>query len=123
MAFMTALMQQAEEILDTAVRATDSGPNLVILINRQGGMRMLDAAGWTLAGLSAEYGASALFEVKWGPDGTSVEGWAGLERCRIERRASAAALCPDLTPAVRHPIRLQVTPLLIEASSDRVPAI
>jgi hypothetical protein len=62
---VTALLQQAEEILDTASRA-GIGPGMMILIDRQGGMRMLDPTGWTLAALTAEFGASV------GPGATVV---------------------------------------------------
>lgn len=114
---MTALSQRAEEILDTAVHADDNWRGLVILIDRQGGMRMLDPAGWTMSALSAEFGASAVFQVKKGPGTTSVEGWAGNDRCLIERQNGGSSFARlFLTPAVRHPIRLQPTPLLLSPS-------
>lgn len=87
-------------------------------------MRMLDPAGWTLAGLTAEFGAAAVFKVSKGLATTSVEGLAGADRCFIERQSDCVASpWPPLAPAVRHPIRLHATPLLMahsEASESTV---
>ena len=115
---MTALLQQAEEILDTASRA-GIGPGMMILIDRQGGMRMLDPTGWTLAALTAEFGASVVFKVDKSQGTTSVEGWAGCDRCLIERQTGAPLSYLPLTPAVCHPIRLHAAPLSIAQSAAR----
>jgi hypothetical protein len=118
-----ALAQQAEEILDTAVRGDTRGSDLVILLDRQGGIRMLDPLGWTLSALKAEFGASTMFKIERSAGATSVEGWAGLERCIVERQCDLSPAPTPLTPTVRHPIRLQAPPLLIAESSRRAPAI
>ena len=86
---MTVFLQQAEDILDIAVEGDRDGSNLAILIDRQGGMRMLDPQGWTLPALCAEFGAAAVYKVERRGRTVRVEGWAGGERCLIQR---------DLTP-------------------------
>lgn len=111
---MTTLLRQAEDILDTAIRAGKNEPGMAILIDRQGGMRLLDSTGWTLAALTAEFGAAAAFKVNKGPGTTSVEGWAGCERCLIERQTDfVAASLSTLIPAVCYPNRLHAAPLSI----------
>jgi hypothetical protein len=86
---VTAFLQKAEDILDIAVEGDRDGGNLAILIDRQGGMRMLDPRGWTLPALCAEFGAAAVYKVERRGRTVRVEGWAGGERCLIQR---------DLTP-------------------------
>jgi len=59
------LAQRAEEVLEIATEAgREIGEDMAILINRQGGMRMLNAAGWSLSGLLAEFGAAAVYKVE-----------------------------------------------------------
>lgn len=120
---MTGLWQQAEELLDTASRAA-MGPATVILVDRQGGMRILDPIGWTMPALAAEFGASAIFKVSKTQGTTSVEGWAGSDRCLIERQTVSRGFpCVSLIPEVCHPIRLHVQPLPIAQSNDRESAV
>jgi hypothetical protein len=85
--FVKAFLRQAEEILDIAVEGDSS--NLAIVIDRQGGMRMLDPQGWSLPALCAEFGAAAVYTVERRGRTVRVEGWGGGERCLIQR---------DLTP-------------------------
>jgi len=59
--------------------------DLAILIDRQGGMRMLDPQGWSLPALCAEFGATAAYTVGRRGRTVRVEGWAGGERCLIQR--------------------------------------
>jgi len=110
---VTGLLRQAEDILETAAHADQSSSATFILIDRQGGLRAFDAAGWTLAGITAEFGATAVFKVRKSQEATSVEAWSGRDRCRIERQTTQPALA--LTPAVCHPMRLTTAPLSISA--------
>jgi hypothetical protein len=110
--------------MDTAMRAEEGVPGLVILIDRQGGMRMLDPAGWTVAGLNAEFGPSAVFKVSKGRGVTSVEAWSGTDRCLIERQDGGSHLpCALLEPEICHPIRLHTAPLPIAQSYARDSAV
>jgi len=63
---------------------SDAG-DLAILIDRRGGMRMLDRTGWSLPALCAEYGADAAYTVERRAQTVRVEGWGGGERCLIQR--------------------------------------
>lgn len=82
---MSAFLRQAEDILDTAVQG-DTDHDMVIVIDRLGGMRLLDPTGWSLPALSAEYGAAAVYRVERRGDATRVEGLAGSERCLLQRK-------------------------------------
>jgi hypothetical protein len=88
---VSAFLQQAEDILDVAVAANDPGAkDVAILMDRQGGMRMLDPAGWSLPALSAEFGATAVYRVERRGGTVRVEGWGGGQRCLIQRNVSLA---------------------------------
>jgi len=75
-------LRQAEEILQVAVHGED---RVAILIDRQGGLRMLDPSGWSLPALRQEYGARSVFTVDRHAGFIRVEGWDGTQRCVIER--------------------------------------
>ena len=89
---MTAFLQQAEDILDVAVVANNHSANdVAILLDRQGGMRMLDPAGWSLPAMSAEFGATAVYKVERRGGTVRVEGWGGGQRCLIQRNVAASS--------------------------------
>jgi len=76
---------------------------LAIVIDRQGGMRMLDSQGWSLAAMSAEFGAAAVYRVERRGRTVRVEGWGGGERCLIQREIGSQRT-PDL-PGMSIPAR------------------
>jgi hypothetical protein len=84
---VSAFIRQAEDILDTAVQG-DADQDIVIVIDRQGGMRLMEPSGWSLPALSAEYGASAVYRVERRGNAIRVEGLAGTERCLLQRKTT-----------------------------------
>ena len=82
---VSTLALEAEEILAIAAQAGPAGEDTAILINRQGGMRMLNAAGWSLSGLLAEFGAAAVYKVERRRSAIRVEAGNGAERLIVER--------------------------------------
>jgi hypothetical protein len=89
---VTGFLQQAEDILGIATSGDSSLQDVVIVMDRQGGMRMLDSTGWSLPALAAEYGANAVYKVERRGATVRVEGWNGFERCLVQRNDSAARL-------------------------------
>lgn len=89
---MRGFLQQAEDILDIAASGDASQQDVVILLDRQGGMRMLDPTGWSMPALCAEYGATAVYKVERRSSAVRVEGWNGFERCLVQRDLSAQRL-------------------------------
>jgi hypothetical protein len=87
--FVKAFLRQAEDILDVAMAADGNASDLAILIDRQGGMRMLDPKGWSLPALCAEFGAAAVYKVERRARTVRVEGWGGGERCLLQRDLGA----------------------------------
>ena len=84
---MSAFLQQAGDILEIAANGDGSLQDMAILIDRQGGMRMLDPSGWSLPALSAEFGATAVYKVERRGTSVRVEGWDGSQRCLIQRNS------------------------------------
>jgi hypothetical protein len=104
---VSAFLQQAEDILDVAVAGSTYGAgDVAILLDRQGGMRMLDPAGWSLPALSAEFGATAVYKVERRGGTVRVEGWGGRQRCLIQREVAP----PNVTPFL--PWQPTLNPLL-----------
>ncbi|HEX3747933.1 MAG TPA: hypothetical protein VHW09_28560 [Bryobacteraceae bacterium] len=89
---MSGFLQQAEDILNIAASGDASLDDVVIVMDRQCGMRMLDPAGWSLPALAAEFGASAVYKVERRAASVRVEGWNGTERCLVQRTLSSARL-------------------------------
>jgi hypothetical protein len=85
-------LQQAEDILDIAASGDSSLQDVAIVMDRQGGMRMLDPSGWSLPALSAEFGATAVYKVQRRGETVRLEGWDGLQRCLLQRSLSSARL-------------------------------
>ena len=94
MPIVKAFLKQAEEILDIAMSGDGDAGDLAILIDRQGGMRMLDPKGWTLPALCAEFGAAAVYTVERRGRTVRVEGWSGGERCLLQRNLARPSDLP-----------------------------
>jgi len=92
---VSAFLQQAEDILEIAMAAAG---DVAILIDRAGGMRMLDPSGWSLPALGAEYGASAVYKVERRGTTVRVEGWSGGQRCLVQRDTRPLPLLPSWAP-------------------------
>jgi hypothetical protein len=86
---VSLLLRQAEEILETAIPGTQE---IAIVIGRDGSLRMIQPAGWSLAAMRAEFGAASVFKVERSGRTVRVEGWDGFQSCRLER------------PALHHPL-------------------
>ena len=84
----SSLLQQAEEILEIALRGDQ---DVAIVLEAGGAIRMLDPTGWSLPALAAESGAEAVFKVERRAGALRVEGWDGTERCLIQRPLGGAA--------------------------------
>jgi hypothetical protein len=96
---VSPLLRHAEEILDTAMAGSH---DLGIIIGRQGDLRMVDPAGWSLPAMRSEFGAVAVYKVERHGRTVRVEGWDGDRSCRLERTLSPAlpARWPRTLPAL-----------------------
>jgi len=79
---VSPLLRHAEQILDTALIGSE---DVAIIIGRQGSLRMIDPAGWTLPAMRTEFGALAVYKVERRGPTVRVEGWDGDRSCRLEK--------------------------------------
>jgi hypothetical protein len=82
-------LQRAEDLLDVGC-AGENSAHWAVLIDPQGGLRIIDAAGWSMARLRAEYGPDAVYKIDRRNGTVRVEGWDGADRCLVERTAPTA---------------------------------
>jgi hypothetical protein len=97
--FVSEFFRRAEEILQIATTGNAGAGDTALVLDRQGGLRMLDPSGWSLPALAAEYGAQAVYRVIRRGNSVRVEGWNGFERCLLEAQPAATCLSRALAPA------------------------
>ena len=85
---MSAFFRRAEEILQIATSETSDLGDTLVVLDRQGGFRMLEPTGWSLPALAAEFGAEAVYKVERRNDSVRVEGWDGSQRCLLQGQTS-----------------------------------
>jgi hypothetical protein len=81
---VSAFFRRAEEILQIATREGGEMGDTLVVLDRQGGFRMLDPTGWSLPALAAEFGAEAVYKVEHRGLSVRVEGWDGSQRCLLQ---------------------------------------
>jgi hypothetical protein len=89
-----AFWTDAEGIFETARDASLAGSpdcDLAILIGPQGEIHMLEAAGWALAGLLAEYGGKTAYRVTRERGQVWLEGRSGGDTCLLRSESPAVA--------------------------------
>jgi hypothetical protein len=79
---VSIFLRHAEEILEIAAQGVE---DIAILIDRQGGVRMMDPTGWSLTSLRHEYGCGYVYKVDRHAGMLRVEGWDGTRRCLLQR--------------------------------------
>ena len=89
---MGAFWADAESIFEVARREPGASDcDWAILIGPQGGIQMLDAAGWALPGLLAEHGAQRAYRVTRKRGSVRLEGRSGSETCELHSESPARA--------------------------------
>jgi hypothetical protein len=105
----------AESLFETARQASQSGSpdcDWAILIGPHGDIRMLDASGWALPGLLAQYGSETAYRVTRAGDRVSLEGRRGSQTCLL-RSESPAAAARHLLACRLPPVWSQPSPALL----------
>jgi hypothetical protein len=89
---VSAFFRRAEEILEIASRPGASLGDTLVVLDRQGGIRMVDATGWSLSASAAEFGAEAVYRIERRGGSVRIEGWNGPERCLLQGQTGAACM-------------------------------
>ena len=84
---MDAFLRNAEQILETAVEASECGTSeYLISISYNGSIQMLsETEGWSLPALAAEHRAKAVYRVRRAGRAVRVEGWSSGRNCILNR--------------------------------------
>lgn len=92
-----SLLSAAENVAKADQRPSD----LVVLISREGGIRMLSNCDWPLEALEREHGSKMAYRVRRDEAGLRVEGRAGTRTCTVRSAApadTARQMFRDLIP-------------------------
>ena len=118
------MLRHAEDILDVASEGDRSAQDILILVDHQGGMRIMNAAGWSESGVRAEFGAMAVYKVEQRSGAVRVEGWMGPQRCLIQRDREPVRLS-DLPgiDGTGYATILQVPGTALVCSNERSPQV
>lgn len=76
----------AGEILDAAAKG-EGALDIVVLKDWQGGIRVMDACGWSVSALAAEFGSKAIYRIQRSPESVRVHAWEGYQECSLARPA------------------------------------
>jgi hypothetical protein len=79
---VSIFLRHAEEILEIALHGTEQ---IGIVVDRQGTVRTVDPAGWSMPSLRVEYGARFVYKVERCAGTVRVEGWDGAQSCVLQR--------------------------------------
>lgn len=93
---MSRFLDDATGILETASAAAEGAPpDLAILVDRSGGVRVVESAGWRPEALQAHYGSHIVYQVSRSPGKVVVRGRHGSRACTLEMdRPSPGGLFP-----------------------------
>lgn len=80
---MSELSRRADSILEAASVPGASSIGTAIVMDREGGMRMLSSEGWTLNGIIGELGAAEVYMIRYGARVITVEAWSTTDRCTV----------------------------------------
>jgi hypothetical protein len=94
--FVSAFLQHAEEIFDTACGGAQDDCELAILVSREGGIHMLPAADWELEPLRAHHGASAAYHISRNRGRVRLEARSAGEICTLQSEGPARMLRPAI---------------------------
>ena len=90
---MTPFLSRAEDILEIATAGSSDLSDVLMVLDRQGGFRMIEPAGWSLPAVAVEFGAEVVYKMERRGSSVRVEGWNGSERCLLQNRTTGDRAC------------------------------
>jgi hypothetical protein len=124
--FVTELFRRADSILEAASVPGASSIGTAIVMDRKGGMRILNSDGWTLNGIIGELGAAEVYMIRYGAEAITVEAWSTTDRCTVSRTPAQPPMfhTRELPRAQGgYAAMLQVTPRLFSELKERSPKV
>jgi len=77
------LLRNVESIFEIAIAPAAEYDNAALVVDRAGGMRVLNLAEWSLPGIVCEFGASEVYLIERRSGRLKVEGWSAAESCVV----------------------------------------
>ena len=93
MEFVDRFADHAASIFETARSALQAGQpsgDLTIIVNRDGGIRVISESDWSMESLAAEHGAASIYRVTQQKGLVRLEGRSGSRTCVFEAGAAPA---------------------------------
>jgi len=84
-----SLLRNAESIFEIAIAPAAEYDNAALVVDRSGGMRILNSAEWSLPAIICEFGASEVYLIERRSGRLKVEGWSATESCIVTRTRAA----------------------------------
>jgi hypothetical protein len=78
------LLRNAESIFEIAAAPAAEYGNAALVVDRAGGMRVLNSAEWSLPAIICEFGAAEVYLIERRSGKLKVEGWSTAERCVVD---------------------------------------
>jgi len=85
---VSAFLENAQEIFQAARQGGPEDCELAILVDRDGAIHMLPAAGWDLESLRLDHGAHAAYRVTRSAGAVRVEARSAAEACLLQARTA-----------------------------------
>jgi len=82
---VTTLRRRAESVFEIAICPAAESENAALVVDRSGGMRVLNCAAWSLPAIISEYGASEVYLIERKSGELKVEGWSATETFVVTR--------------------------------------
>src|ERR1700691_3004189 len=86
---VSTLLRNAESIFEIAVAPAAEYDNAALVVDRAGGIRMLNSAEWSLPAIICEFGAAEVYLIVRQSGKLKVEGWSANEKCVVSRAGAA----------------------------------
>jgi hypothetical protein len=86
---VSTLLRNVESIFEIAIAPAAEYDNAALVVDRAGGMRVLNAAEWSLPGIVCEFGASEVYLIERRSGKLKVEGWSATETCVVSGTLAA----------------------------------
>ena len=83
---MNDLFRRAQSILEAASVPGCRSAGTAIVLDRNGGLRILNSEGWTLMGIVREFGAAEAYLIGNSGASITVEGWSTMDQCKITQK-------------------------------------
>jgi hypothetical protein len=100
---VSELFRRADSILEAACVPGDSSGGTAIVMDREGGIRIMNSEGWTLNGIINELGAAEVYMIQYCAETITVEAWSTTDHCTVAKTPARPPVFRFLRASERRP--------------------